>query len=67
MKQKKKHQDISSFYKGVPKIMIRWCMVPEKPMWWADSDKCYELHYICFSSNSSEFFYKNMGLISILV
>ena len=28
-KKWKKHQEISSSYKCVPKIMIRWCMVPE--------------------------------------
>ena len=28
-KRKKKHLEISSFYTSVPKIMIRWCMVPE--------------------------------------
>ena len=28
-KKWKKHLDISSFYTSVPKIMIRWCMVPE--------------------------------------
>ena len=25
----KKHPEISSFYTCVPKIMIRWCMIPE--------------------------------------
>ena len=28
-KKWKKHLEISSFYTCVPKIMIRWCMVPE--------------------------------------
>ena len=28
-KMKKKHLEISSFYIDVPKIMIRWCTVPE--------------------------------------
>ena len=30
-----KHLEISSFYTCVPKIMIRWCMVPEK---WCATD-----------------------------
>ena len=29
LKKWKKHQEISSFHKCVPKIMIRWCTVPE--------------------------------------
>ena len=28
-KKRKKHLEISSFYMCVPKIMIRWCLVPE--------------------------------------
>ena len=28
-KKKKKHPEISSFYICVPKIIIRWCTVPE--------------------------------------
>ena len=30
LKRWKKHLDMSSFYTCVPKIMITWCMVPEK-------------------------------------
>ena len=30
-----KHLELSSFYTGVPKIMIRWCAVPEK---WCATD-----------------------------
>ena len=29
LKKWKKHLEISSFYISVPKIMIRWCMIPE--------------------------------------
>ena len=32
-KKWKKYLEISSFYTSVPKIMIRWCTVPE--IWWA--------------------------------
>ena len=33
--KKKKSLEISSFYQCVPKIMIRWCTVPEK---WCTTD-----------------------------
>ena len=36
-KKWKKHLEISSFYTCVPKIMIRWCMVPE--IWCATNEQ----------------------------
>ena len=36
-KKWKKHLEISSFYTCVPKIMIRWCMVPE--IWCATDEQ----------------------------
>ena len=39
-KKVKKHLEISSFYTRVPKMMIRWCMVPE--IWYATDGRMDE-------------------------
>ena len=50
LKKWKKHLEISSFYISVPKIMIRWCTVPEV---WCMRCNCYFPFwaiFCCFTS-----------------